>query len=140
MRAGYRLKRRRGFFAAGTEFARALGILGGGALKLFANGCLKADRASGRMVFERADLARRLGTSRSALRRHPRERVRAGVCELETTPNQHGGYGPVLWAAYWPYRATSAPPTSDSPPPGSEREFRRRRCGGRSCWAACASP
>ena len=102
MRAGYRFKCRRDFFAAGTEFARALGILGDGAFKLFAHACLKADRASGRMVFERADLARRLGKSRSALGRHLRELVRAGVCELETASNQHGGSVLVLRAAYWP--------------------------------------
>ena len=91
MRAGYRLKRRRGFFAAGTEFARAPGILGDGTFKLFAHVCLKADHGSGRMVFERTDLARRLEKNRSALGRHLRELVRAGVCEPETARNQHGG-------------------------------------------------
>ena len=102
MRAGHRLKGRRGFFAAGTKFARALGILGDGTFSLFAHACLKADCDSGRMVFERANLARRLGKSRSAVGCHLRELVRAGVCELETDPNQHGGSVLVLRAAYWP--------------------------------------
>ena len=108
MTARYRLKHRRGFFAAGTEFARALEVLGDGAFKLFVHVCLEADRASGRLAFERADLARRLGKSRSALGRHLRELVRAGVCELETAPNQHRGSVLGVRAAYWPYRVTNA--------------------------------
>ena len=105
MKAGYRLKRSGGFFAAGEGFARALGELGDAAFKLFAHVCLEADRASGRLVFDRAELARRLGRSRSALGRHLRELVRAGVCDLETAPNQHRGSVLAVRPAYWPYEA-----------------------------------
>lgn len=109
MSAGYRLKRRRGFFAAGAEFERALGELSDGAFKLYAHVCLQAERATGRLVFERSALARRLGKSRSALGRHLRELVRAGVCDLESAPNQHRGSRLAVRDAYWPYRAAQAP-------------------------------
>ena len=115
MSAGYQLKRRRGFFAAGTEFEQALRVLSDGAFKLYAYACLQAERATGRLVFERADLARQLGKSRSALGRHLRELVRAGVCELRTAPNQHRGSVLAVRAAYWPYRATGNPPPASPP-------------------------
>ena len=106
MTAGYRFKRRSGFFAAGTEFARALDVLGDGAFKLFAHLCLQANRASGRLAFDRGELAVRLGKSRSAPH-HSRELVRVGVYELETATNQHRNsvlavraeYSPYLWTA-----------------------------------------
>ena len=116
MTAGYRLKRRRGFFAAGAEFARALGVLGDGAFKLFAHVCLEADRATGRLAFDRGELADRLGKSRSALGRHLRELVRAGVCELETAPNQHRHSVLAVRAEYWPYRATEVGVTAPAGP------------------------
>ncbi|MDE0106810.1 MAG: hypothetical protein OXN96_03325 [Bryobacterales bacterium] len=110
MSARYQLKRRRGFFAAGTEFEQALRVLSDGAFKLYAYVCLQAERATGRLVFERAELALQLGKSRSALGRHLRELVRAGVCELQTAPNQHRGSVLAVQAAYWPYRALGDPP------------------------------
>ncbi len=67
MTALHRLKRRRGFFAAGAEFTRALDVLGNGAFKLFAHVCLEADRATARLAFDRGELAGQLGKSRSAL-------------------------------------------------------------------------
>ena len=168
MTVDYQLKHRHGFFAAGTEFSRALSVLGDGAFKLFAHVCLEADRATGQLVFERTALARRLGKSRSALGRHLHELVCAGVCELETAPNQHRGSVLVVRAAYWPYRArqaespiqrprptssksggrssaplacrrTSARPTSVLPPLGSPRGYRCKRSSTPSCSAACAS-
>ena len=121
MRAGYRLKRRRGFFAAGVEFERASRELSDGAFKVFVHVCLQAERASGRLAFERADLALRLSKSRSALGRHLRELVRARVCDLETAPNQHCGSVLAVRAAYWPYRAASAPPAD--PPDAAARAY-----------------
>ena len=121
MSAGYRLKRRQGFFAAGAEFERALGVLGDGAFKLYAYVCLQAERATGRLVFERTDLARRLGKSRSALGRHLRELVRAGVCDLETAPNQHRGSVLAVRFAFWPYRSTGVAPPAG--PGGNARAY-----------------
>ena len=97
------------FFAAGPEFARALGVLSDGAFKLFAHVCLHAERVSGKLVFERAELASRLGKSCSVLGRHLRELVRAGVCELQAAPNQHRASALVVCEAYWPYRGEPGP-------------------------------
>ena len=109
MSTGYRRKHCGDFFAAGAEFQRALETLGDGAFKLYAWTCLHADRVSGRLVFERATLAQRLGRSRSALGRHLRELVQAGVCDLETAPNQHRGSVLAVRAAYWPYQQATDP-------------------------------
>ena len=51
MSAGYRLKRRSGFFAAGAQFERALGELSDSAFKLYAHVCLQAERATGQLAF-----------------------------------------------------------------------------------------
>lgn len=141
MTAGYRLKRRRGFFAAGAEFARALGVLGDGAFKLFAHVCLEADRATGRLAFDRGELAGRLGKSRSALGRHLRELVRAGVCELESAPNQHRHSVLAVRAEYWPYRGTEIA-VSARPDPGVPAyvEAVRRAFLGPVCVQAAFGP
>lgn len=109
MSGAYGRRSRGGFFAAGAEFERALGALGDGAFKVYAWACLHAERPSGRLRFERAELARSLGKSRSALGRHLRELESAGVCELESAPNQHRGSALTVRPAYWPYRAASPP-------------------------------
>ncbi len=141
MPAGYRLKRRRGFFAAGTEFARALGVLGDGAFKLFAHVCLEADRATGRLAFERAELASQLGKSRSALGRHLRELVRAGVCELETAPNQHRHSVLAVQAEYWPYQGTGgAGPVPPGPHAAAYVEAVRQAFLGPVCVQAGFGP
>ena len=126
MSADYRCKAGGGFFAAGQEFERALEALGDGACKVYAWVCLHADRASGRVAFERAGLARRLGKSRSSLGRHLRELVRAGVCELANAPNQHAGSVLVVRAAYWPYEA-SGPVVGDGPGAGVQDYVRAVR-------------
>lgn len=154
------------FFAAGPEFARALGVLSDGAFKVFAHVCLHAERVSGNLVFERAELASRLGKSCSALGRHLRELVRAGVCELQAAPNQHRASALVVCEAYWPYRGEPGPhqavPEADrqryvasvreaflGPPPaarptrawrrlGTARAYPWTPSGTRSCSAASA--
>ena len=97
------MKRDSGWFAAGEGFERALERLSDGAFKVFAYVCLQAERSSGRMAFERTELARSVGKSRSALGRCLRELVHKGVCTLEATPNQHRGSRLQVQAAYWPY-------------------------------------
>ena len=69
---------------------------------MFAYVCLHAERSSGRMAFERTELARSVGKSRSALGRCLRELVHKGVCTLEAAPNQHRGSRLQVQAAYWP--------------------------------------
>ncbi len=141
MSAGYRRKHRGDFFAAGAEFQRALETLGDGAFKLYAWTCLHADRVSGRLAFERAALAQRLGRSRSALGRHLRELVRAGVCDLETAPNQHRGSVLAVRAAYWPYQATgSHAPASPEADVAAYLETVRAAFLGPACVQAAFGP
>ncbi len=55
------------------------------------------------MDFERSELAREVGKSRSALGRCLRELVSKGVCDLEAVPNQHRGSRLQVRPEYWPY-------------------------------------
>ncbi len=86
MKPSCRLKCRSGWFAAGPEFERALKLLSEGAFKLFAFVCLYADRPSGRLDFDRKELARCLGKSRSTLSRQLFELDHLGICKLATAP------------------------------------------------------
>ena len=163
------MKRDSGWFAAGEGFERALERLSDGAFKVFAYVCLHAERSSGRMAFERAELARSVGKSRSALGRCLRELVHKGVCTLEAAPNQHRSSQLQVQAAYWPYEpgtGSARRPAGRQPTwracgrcsasraaceglSGRETSASRqhgmlpvcpwRPCDGRCCWAVCAS-
>ena len=92
-----------GWFAAGEGCERALRRLSDPAFKVFAYGCLRAERASGWLEFESSGLARELGRSRASLGRCLRELVSQGICELEAAPNQHRGSRLRVREEYWPY-------------------------------------
>ncbi len=94
-----------GWFAAGAGFERALHRLGDPAFKVFSYICLRAERGSGCLEFERGSLARELGQSRSTLGRCLRELVAQGICTLEAAPNQHRRSRLRVCAEYWPYEA-----------------------------------
>ena len=83
-----------GWFAAGEGFEWALRELSDPAFKVFAYVCLRAERASGRLEFERAALASELASK--------------GVCELEAAPNQHQGSRLRVRPEYWPYEGRAA--------------------------------
>ena len=102
-RRRYRLKRETGFFAAGEELGHALQLLGDGAFKLFVWVCLQAEEATGRLAFDRSELARILGRSRRTLGRHLEELVQAGTCELERSTNQHRQSVLRVRPEFWPY-------------------------------------
>ena len=93
-----------GWFAAGEGCERALRRLSDPAFKVFAYGCLRAERASGWLEFESSGLARELGRSRASLGRCLRELVSQGICELEAAPNQHRGSRLRVREEYWPYK------------------------------------
>ena len=102
---------RGGWFAAGAGFERALRALSDPTFKVFAYVCLRAERASGWLEFERSGLARELGKSRASLGRCLRELVEKGICELESAPNQHRGSRLRVRAEYWPYRGQEGDPS-----------------------------
>ena len=104
MKPTVRLKRgRRGWFAAGPGFERALGRLSDPAFKVFAYVCLRAKRADGSLEFERDELAREMGKSRSTLGRCLRELAAKGVCAWEAAPNQYRRSRLRVCPEYWPY-------------------------------------
>ena len=115
MRERFRIKPSAGgFFAAGEGFQQALAVLSDAAFKLFAHLCLRARRPAGTLEFERAELARQLGKSRSTLGRCLQELVRRGVCQIEPAPNQHRRSRLTICERFWPYAALdSAQPAAD---------------------------
>lgn len=70
-------------------------------LKVCAWACLHAERPSRYLTFKRAELLRSLGKSRSALGRHLREMESAGVCDPESSLNQHRGSALTVRPACW---------------------------------------
>ena len=109
MRQTVRVKRsHRGWFAAGAGIERALGELNDTAFKVFVHVCLRAERASGCLEFQRRELARAVGKSRSTLGRCLRELAGKGVCELEAAANQHGVSRLRVRPEYWPYEVQEA--------------------------------
>ena len=134
MKPTVRLKRgSRGWFAAGPGFERALGRLSDAAFKVFAQVCLRAERANGCLEFERDGLARELGKSRSTLGRCLRELAAKGVCELEEAPNQHRRSRLRVRPEYWPYEVREEPAGQEPESPGPHgtaylAEVRRMFC------------
>lgn len=109
MRERFRIKPSAGaFFAAGEGFEQALAALSDPAFKLFAHVCLRARRPAGTLEFERAELARQLGKSRSTLGRCLQELVRQGGCRIEPAPNQHRRSRLTVCARFWPYAAVDS--------------------------------
>jgi AraC-like DNA-binding protein len=116
MKPSIRLKRgQRGWFAAAAGFERALGELSDAAFKVFAHVCLRAARADGCLEFERDELARQLGKSRSTLVRCLRELTAKGVCELAAAPNQHRRSRLRVRPEYWPYEAAGREAATQGP-------------------------
>jgi hypothetical protein len=97
------LKHPRGWFAAGGEWRQALHRLSDGAFKLFVFVSLEAERASGRLAFRQAQLARTLGKSRRSIGTYLRELEDQGVCRRFSAPNQHADGILEVSEAYWPY-------------------------------------
>ena len=113
-----------GWFAAGEGFERALRALSDAAFKVFGYICLRAERASGCLEYERGALARELGKSRSTLGRCLRELEAKGICELQAAPNQHRRARLRVRAQYWPYE-TRAEPAGQGPDPETPGPDRR---------------
>ena len=106
----------RSWFAAGAGLQRAMGELSDAAFKLFVHVCLHAERATGCLEFEREQLARELGKSRSTLGRCLRELAAKGVCELTAAANQHRRTRLRVNPEYWPYEVRAEPA---DPAPGA---------------------
>ena len=74
------LKQPTGWFAAGREVAEALTLLPDQSFRLYLYICLNADRRTGRLVIDSANLARVLGRDQTAIEDHFSELSSHGVC------------------------------------------------------------
>jgi hypothetical protein len=103
-----RLKHPTGWFAAGREVSRALPLLSDGAFKLYIHLCLTAERSTGQVQADHADLAKALGKSRRSVVVYLEELRHQGVCKTQPARNQHGQGQIEICEAFWPYERLSA--------------------------------
>jgi len=103
-----RLKHPTGWFAAGREVSRALPLLSDGAFKLYIHLCLTAERSTGRVQADHADLAKALGKSRRSVVVYLEELRHQGVCKTRPARNQHGQGQIEICDAFWPYERPRA--------------------------------
>lgn len=100
------LKNPRGWFAAGAEVQKALGILSDGAFKLFVHICLNARRDTGVLQMSQTELARHLAKAIGSVRRYLREMEAAGICQCHFDRSPLGRGLVKIDPAFWPYRTT----------------------------------
>jgi hypothetical protein len=74
------LKNPRGWFAAGAEVQKAMGLLSDGAFRLFIYLCLNARRDSGVLEGSLTQLAKNVKRGKHTLRLYLREMETAGIC------------------------------------------------------------
>jgi Helix-turn-helix domain len=99
--ARMQLKSATGWFAAGREVDEALRLLSDSAFRLFLWICLHAQRSTGSIHVNTAQLARLLGKSPPDIVRDLEELVRVRVCEVANDQI-------VIQDRFWPYQRQSA--------------------------------
>jgi hypothetical protein len=100
------LKQPTGWFAAGREVAEALTLLPDPSFRLYLYICLNADRRTGRLVIDPANLARVLGRAPAAIEDHLSQLSSHGVC------HRRGGVLEIR-DRFWPYQK-QLPATPDN--------------------------
>jgi hypothetical protein len=135
---GFRLKHSTGWFAAGREVSRALQLLSDGAFKLYIYLCLTADRSTGLVKGDHADLVKALGKSRRSVVAYLEELRRQGVCKTCFAKNQHGEGQIEICDAFWPYERR--PPQQQLQSLGEYTAHIRRLLAGRECVKISFSP
>ena len=98
-----KLKHPSGWFAAGREVLRALGLLSDGAFRLFIYLCLNAERRTGQTRITHGDLAKAVGRSRRSIIIYLEELQRQQVCRVQSATNQHDSGHIEICDAFWPY-------------------------------------
>jgi hypothetical protein len=91
------LKQPTGWFAAGREVAQALSLLSDGAFKLYIHLCLQADRHTGQVAIESAELRRLLRKDATSIEAGFDELRRQGVCERQEDQVE-------ICDRFWPYQ------------------------------------
>jgi hypothetical protein len=133
-----RLKHPTGWFAAGREVSHALPLLSDGAFKLYIHLCLTAERSTGQVQADHADLANALGKSRRSVVVYLEELRRQGVCKTRPARNQHDQGQIEICDAFWPYER---PPAQRKPQSLADYTAHiRRLLAGRACVKVSFSP
>jgi hypothetical protein len=101
------LKEPAGWFAAGSGFQKAMGLLSDGAFKLFVGLCLQADRRTGQVQITYRQLALTMRKSRRVIGVYVRELTQHGICRITAGSNQHAASRFVIADEYWPYHRNS---------------------------------
>jgi hypothetical protein len=129
-RQGAKLKNQTGWFAAGREVVRAIGVLSDGAFRLYMHLCLSADRSTGRLQACHADLAKALRRSRRSVITYLEELRTLNVCAIRSAVNQHAVGEIEICDAFWPYERMTAENTSEESNYTEQvrRLFQARRC------------
>jgi len=111
--SGPKLKVPYGWFAAGSEFRRALPLLSNGAFKLFAYASLQADRGTGRYEATQGELAHALGKSRRVIGVYIDELRDKEICSVSVGKNQHARTTLEIREDFWPYTRREIPASHD---------------------------
>jgi hypothetical protein len=98
------LKQPTGWFAAGREVAQALVLLSDGAFKLYIHLCLKADRHTGQVTIELAELTRLLRKAATSIEADLGELQGHGICERQRNRVE-------ICDRFWPYQKQVAEAT-----------------------------
>ena len=106
------LKETKGWFAAGSGFRKALGLLPDGGFRLFAYLCLEADRRTGRFQATHRELAAALGKSKRAIGTYLAELEAEAICSIQPATNQFSTTTFMISDSYWPYRRPDSRPDS----------------------------
>ncbi len=129
--ARLRLKRANGWFAAGSEMEQALFLLSDSAFRLYVWICLRADRSTGSLEADPAQLACVLGKSVDEVWRDLTELARVKVCRIV-------GNRTIIQDRFWPYeRLCGAAETAQATYVSAvKRAFLRQACVRSSFTAA----
>ena len=101
-----KLKHPSGWFAAGREVSRALGLLSDGAFRLFIYLCLNADRRTGQMRITHGDLARQSAAAAAPSLSIWRNCSGSRSARVQSATNQHDSGHIEICDAFWPYEKT----------------------------------
>lgn len=109
------LKNPRGWFAAGVEVQKAMGLLSDGAFRLFIYLCLNARRDTGVLEGSLTQLAKNVKRTQHTVRLYLREMESAGICRFRFGHNPLGNGAVEVTESFWPYqRSQQEPPSNDA--------------------------
>ena len=108
------LKNPRGWFAAGAEVQKAMGLLSDGAFRLFIYLCLNARRDSGVLEGSLTQLAKNVKRTQHTVRLYLREMESAGICRSRFGHSPLGDGAVEINEDFWPYQRSAQASPDDA--------------------------